>query len=78
MKRAIANRADAIVLVTGKGLELEPALVQQMIQIRKTSNVKIHTVAIGDSTSPVLRDIANKTGGEYKTVSASLLRTYAE
>ncbi|MBC7782280.1 MAG: VWA domain-containing protein [Burkholderiales bacterium] len=78
LKRAIANKADAIVLVTGKGLELEPALVQQVMQIRRTSNAKIHTVAIGDSASPVLRDIASKTGGEYKTVSASLLRTYAE
>ena len=78
LKRAVANKADAIVLVTGKGLELEPALVQQVMQTRKSSNVKIHTVAIGDSASPVLREIANKTGGEYKTVSASLLRTYAE
>lgn len=78
LKRAIANNAGEIVLVTGKGLELEPALVQQVMQIRRTSTAKIHTVAIGDSASPVLREIASKTNGEYKTVSASLLRTYAE
>ena len=37
LKRTIANKADAIVLVTAKGLELEPALVQQALKIRKSS-----------------------------------------
>ncbi|CAN5557640.1 hypothetical protein BH09PLA1_BH09PLA1_17170 [soil metagenome] len=78
LKRAIANKADTIVLVTGKGLELDPALAQQVMQIRKSSGVKIHTVAIGDSASPVLKDIANRTGAEYKTVSSAMLRIYAE
>ena len=77
LKRAIANKADTIVFVTGKGLELDAGLVQQTLQIRKT-NAKIHTVAIGDLESPVLKEIAAKTGGEYKTVSASMLRTFGE
>jgi hypothetical protein len=78
LKRAIANKADAIVLVTGKGLELDSGLVQQTLQIRKSGATKIHTVAIGDVESPVLKEIAVKTGGEYKAVSASTLRTFGE
>ena len=78
LKRALANKADEIVLVTGKGLELEPALAQQVSLIRKSNPAKIHTVAVGDATSPVLKEIATKSGGDYRTVSASLLRTYAE
>ena len=78
LKRAIANKADVIVLVTGKGLELDSGLVQQTLQIRKSSAAKIHTVAIGDIESTVLKEIAAKTGGEYKTVSASTLRSFGE
>lgn len=78
LKRAIANKGDVIVLATAKGLDLDPGLVQQTLQIRKTSTVRIHTIAIGDLDSPVLKDIAAKTGGEYKTVTASTLRTFGE
>jgi hypothetical protein len=78
IKRAFANKADTIVLVTGKGLELDTGLVQQTMQIRKNNPTKIHTVAVGAVDSPVLKDIAARTGGEYKTVSASMLRTFGE
>ena len=78
LQKAVGNRPGAIVLATGKGPELDPVLVEQVTSIRKSHAVKIHTFALGDVESPVLRDIARLSGGEYKTVSAGKLREYAE
>jgi hypothetical protein len=78
LKRAIANKADVIVLATAKGLDLDPGLVQQSMQIRKNNTTKIHTLGIGDVDSPVLKELASNTGGAYKTISASTLRSFGE
>jgi hypothetical protein len=78
LRRAFANKASVIILATGKGLELDPGLVQQTLQIRKDSPTRIHTIAIGDVESPVLKEIAAKTGGEYKTITPSTLRAFGE
>jgi hypothetical protein len=78
MTKAIANKASVIVLATGKGLDLDSNFVDQVMDIRKGSPVKIHTFALGDAESPMLKELAQRTGGEYKTVSAALLRSYAD
>jgi hypothetical protein len=78
LNKAIANKASVIVLATAKGLDLESDFVAQALAIRKSSSAKIHTFALGDSESPVLRELAQKTGAEYKTVSGALLRSYAD
>jgi hypothetical protein len=75
MTKAIASNPAVIVLATGKAWQLDDAFTKQVLDIRKDNPVKIHTFAIGDggANSP-LRDIANKTGGEFHVVSASDLR----
>jgi hypothetical protein len=78
LTKAVANRAGEIMLATGKGADLESSLVEQVMSIRKNNPVKVHTFALGDAESPVLRDIANRTGGQYKTVPAATLRTFTE
>jgi hypothetical protein len=78
MTKAIANKASVIVLATGKGLDLDSSFVEHVMEIRKNSPAKVHTFALGESESPVLKELAQKTGGEYKTVSAALLRSYAD
>ena len=78
LTKAIANKANVIVLATAKGLDLEPGFVEQALALRKNSVVKIHTFALGESDSPVLKELAQRTGGEYKTVSPALLRSYAD
>lgn len=78
LTKAIANKASVIVLATGKGLELDSSFIDHVMDIRKGSPAKIHTFALGDAESPVLKELAQKTGGEYKTVSPALLRSYAD
>jgi hypothetical protein len=78
LRKAIANRADLIVLATAKGLELDGAFVENAMSIRGKSTAKIDTIALGDANSSILRDLANRTGGEYRTVSAAKLRSFME
>jgi hypothetical protein len=75
MTKAIASNPAVIVLATGKAWQLDDAFTKHALDNRKDTPVKIHTFAIGDggANSP-LRDIANKTGGEFHVVSASDLR----
>jgi hypothetical protein len=78
LTKAMNNRAGEIILATGKGSELEPSLLEQVLALRKGGATKIHTFALGTSDSPVLRQIAQRTGAQYKTVPPDTLREYAE
>ena len=77
MEKAIAQNPAEIVIVTGK-YGLDDEFVNTVLNLRKNSTVKIHTVALGKSGSPeALRKLAEKTGGHFKEVSGQALAEYA-
>jgi hypothetical protein len=78
LNKAFNNKPGAIVLATGKGLDLDPSFVEQVMGLRRSTDVKVHAFALGDSESPALREVARRTGGEYRTLNAGALRQYAE
>jgi hypothetical protein len=79
LKKALEQRPDAIVLVTGKGADLDEAFVQMVNDAKKDIPVIIHTVAInGSGQSTALKRIAGGTGGEYRELSGAELSRYAQ
>jgi hypothetical protein len=79
LKKALDQRPDAIVLVTGKGADLDEAFVQMVNDAKKDIPVIIHTVAInGSGQSTALKRIAGGTGGEYRELSEADLSKYAQ
>jgi len=75
--KALAQNPAEIVMVTGK-YGLDDEFVNSVMSLRKTSPVKIHTLALGKSGSPdALRKLAEKAGGHFKEVSGQALAEYA-
>jgi hypothetical protein len=78
INRAAKHKPAAIVLVTGKAFNLEEELVGKVQKAVAGSTIKVHTVALrGDDGNTVLKDIAKKTHGEYRVVTAPELRQYS-
>lgn len=77
LRKAIAAKPGAIVLITAKGWELDDAFTKSVESARSTSNIKIHTVAVGQS-GDALQTIATKTGGTSISVSPGELKDFAE
>jgi len=76
-EKALALNPAEIVIVTGK-YGLDDEFVNSVLALRKTSPVKIHTVALGKSSSPeALKKLAEKTGGQFREVSGAALAEYA-
>jgi hypothetical protein len=76
--RAAKSKPAAIVLVTGKAFDLEEDLVGKVQQAVAGSTTKVHAVALrSDDGNTVLKDIASKTHGEYRIVTAPELRRYS-
>jgi len=76
LQKAIATGAPAILLITGKFLADD--FSDEALQARQGSSVKIHCLAIGScAPSAPLKQIAQKTGGEYRERSAKDLMQYA-
>lgn len=73
LKRAIEQRPAVIVLASAKGWELDDQFVKTVMDIRGKSPTRIHTLSIGSGDSPALKSIAEKTGGQYRRLSASEL-----
>jgi hypothetical protein len=79
LKKAIDQRPDAIVLVTGKGADLDDGFVQMVNDTKKDVQVVIHTVAInGSGQSTALKRIAGGSGGEYRELSEAELSKYGQ
>lgn len=78
LNKAFNNKPGVIVLATGKGLDLDSSFVEMVMGLRKSGEVKVHTFALGDAESAPLKEIAQRTGGEYRTLSAGALRQFAE
>ena len=75
IKKALAVKPGAIVLVTAKGAELDDAFNQTMTHLQKSAGgtTKIHTIAIGQP-GEALAKIALATGGEHKSLTPGELR----
>ena len=79
LRRAVQSKPAAIVLVTAKAFDLDEGLVKQVQAEVKGTPIKVHTVALkSDDGNPVLKDIAGKTHGEYRVVTARELRKASE
>jgi hypothetical protein len=79
LKKAVGQRPDAIVLVTGKGADLDDSFVQMVNDVKKDVPVIIHTVAInGSGQSTALKRVAGGTGGEYRELSEAELSKYGQ
>jgi len=79
MQLAIAENPATIVIVTAKGPELPEKFLRTVLSIRGTNPAKIYTVGIDGDTpirghaSGVLSRLAQKTGGQFLSISAAEL-----
>ncbi|HEY7089066.1 MAG TPA: hypothetical protein VH518_13310 [Tepidisphaeraceae bacterium] len=79
LKQAVAASPDSIILATGKGWQLDDSFVDQVLKIRKDSQIKIHTFALGGSEpSAALKTISQKTGGESRLIDEGDLKRFAK
>jgi hypothetical protein len=79
IKEAAALKPSAIVLVTGKAYELEEDVVDLTREALGGSRTKVHTVSLGsDDVTPVLKRIAQSTGGQSRAVTKRELRAFSE
>ena len=79
LEKAMNQRPAAIVLVTGKGADLDDSFVQMVKEVRKDANTVIHTFAVGGvGSSTALKTVAQSTGGEFRELSAGQLSTFAQ
>ncbi len=78
IKKAAAAKPDAIIIATGKGDDLDDTFVKNVLD-NAPAGTKIHTFALGSNrASPQLQSIANKTGGEYRTITEAQLSAMAK
>jgi hypothetical protein len=72
---AMARSPGEIVIATPKGYVLDETTMAAIEQARGNAKVKIHTIALGGGgTSPVLKAVAQKTGGTYTEMTERELR----
>ena len=65
-------------LVTGKAFDLEPELIKSVDAALGGAPLRVHTVALKtDDGNPVLKQIADKTHGEFRVVTGSQLRKFS-
>jgi hypothetical protein len=77
LTQALTHSPDVIVIATAKGEDLDDAWVKDVLASRGSSPVKIDTVSLGsNSNSAALKDVAAKTGGEYKEVNSVALQAF--
>ena len=78
VRRAAKSRPVAIVIVTGKAFDLDEGLVRTVQDAVKGTTTKVHTIALrSDDGNTVLKEIADKTHGEFKVITAKELRDYS-
>jgi hypothetical protein len=76
---AIAQHPDTIIIATGKGWDLDSKWLDDVMAIRGSSPVKIHTFNLGtNGESAPLKKLASQTGGTYRELSQGDLRTFGQ
>jgi hypothetical protein len=75
VEKAAKAGAGTIVIVTAKGFMLEDADAPAVRAALKGTPIKVHTVALGETDSPVLKQIAEQTGGQYRAMQYNQLRS---
>lgn len=76
IKEAMARSPGEVVIATPKGYQMDEATMAAIEQARgNAKKVKIHTISLGgDGASPILKAVAEKTGGTYTEMSERELR----
>jgi hypothetical protein len=78
IQKALKSNPSTVVILTAKGFNLEESDVAAVEAAVKDHPVKIDTFSIGEAESVVLKQIAEKTGGEYHELSDKKLRSIAQ
>jgi hypothetical protein len=75
LEKAISANPAAVILVTGKAWDLDDAFVEKVMNGRKDSETRIHTIAIGGvGQSTAFQSIAEKTEGQFRELTEGELR----
>lgn len=74
LERAVAARPDEIVIATAKGLNLEDDTLAAAEEILRGTAIKVHTFALGETESSVLKQLAHRTGGSYRELTYTQLK----
>ena len=69
LERAVEAGPDVIVIATAKGLSLSEDAVVEAENALAGTPIEVHTFALGETESPVLKQIADRTGGRYREIS---------
>jgi hypothetical protein len=78
LKTVFANDPGQVILVTAKAGDLDDSLVDQVIQLRGNSKVRVDCVAInGVPADKVLAKIAARTGGKFVPLSEAQLKAFS-
>lgn len=75
---AMKRNPQVIVIATAKGINLDDTVVTQVEKARGGKKVAIHTIDLTSTADgkAVLEAIANKSGGKFKHVEPSVLRSW--
>jgi len=76
LKRAIGSKPDAIVLITGKGWDLDEAFAGAFVAGIGSAGAKVYAISLGSASdvSVGLQKLAEQTGGVYHSLSVQALR----
>lgn len=69
LERAVEAEPDVIVIATAKGLSLDEDTLEGANKALSGTAIKVHAFALGETESPVLKEIAGRTGGRYRELS---------
>ncbi len=78
IEAAAAHMPGEIILATGKGSSLEEDTLAAVTDSIKGGATKVHTFSLGAAESPVLKKIAEQTGGQHRTLTPEQLRRFGE
>jgi hypothetical protein len=73
MQSAMAVNPDDIIIATAKGWQLDDSFVAEAMQLRGGSSARVHTVSLGAGQGG-LKDLAGKTGGQFRELPLKQLR----
>lgn len=73
LKKAAAANPDTLVIATGKGADLTEEFTKD-VKENLPGNVVVHTLNLGNGEAPLLKALAEETGGEYHVLSEADLK----
>lgn len=68
IEQAVKLSPTTIVIVTAKGDMLEQADAAAVLDAVKGKSIKVFTFALGEVESPILQQVADQTGGQYRAM----------